>query len=901
MTIRNIEKLFSPSSVALYGASDRKGSIGRTVMNNLYADFKGTVWLVNPSHSEIAGVPCYRDTASLPGIPDLAVIAVPPRYVPDIIRDLGEKGTRAAVVITAGFRQEGLTDELVEAAKRHDLRIIGPNCFGLLVPGTGLNASFAHGMPLNGELALLSQSGAIISAILDWSRDAGKGFSAMVSMGDMVDVDLGDMLDYLAADTHTRAILMYLEQVTDARKFMSAARSAARVKPVIVIKSGRHAEAAKAAHSHTGALAGSDAVYNAAFRRAGILRVTDLEDLFDAAEILSHLKAVHGDRLAIITNGGGAGVLAVDRLIDFGGTLADLSEETLARLDQALPDNWSKGNPVDIIGDAGPERYEQAMEIVLEDPCVDAVMVINCPTALASSTEAAKATLRSIDRNNRKFIHPKAVLTAWLGDGAAQESRALFAAEGYPTFHTPEDAVRGFSYLTRHARDQRALMQTPPSLPEGFHTDAAEARKVIAAATGSGRTLLTEPEAKAVLKAYGIPTVETVIAAHPQEVEKAAQQFLARGCKDVAVKILSVDISHKSDMGGVKLGLSDAATARQAAEEMLAAIGAALPEANIEGFTVQPMIRRPGAHELIIGVSEDATFGPIIMFGAGGTAVEVIRDTAMALPPLDLKLARDLMEETRVFKLLKGYRDRPAAHLSAIELALVRISQMVAELPEITELDINPLLADEAGVIALDARIVAGGGEAAPEGKLNPRLAIRPYPSEWEQRETLPEGRSILIRPIRPEDEKYYDVFMEKTDPEDIRLRLFVPLRKLQHEFIARLTQIDYARAMAFIAIDPDSDEMLGISRLAADPDNVRAEYAVITRTDMKGHGLGWALMQRLIHYAEAEKIEELWGQVAIENHTMLQMCRELGFEIHQEPTDASLKLVTLSLPVKKP
>ncbi|WP_417320652.1 bifunctional acetate--CoA ligase family protein/GNAT family N-acetyltransferase [Emcibacter sp.] len=895
MSIRNLEKLFSPASVALFGASGREGSIGRTVMDNLKESFPGPVWLVNPGHSEIDGMPCYADTDSLPGIPDLAVIAIPPQHVPDVISALGKKGTRAAVVITAGFREQGLTQAMLEAARPYGLRIVGPNCFGLMVPAAGLNASFAHASPLKGELALLSQSGAIISAILDWSKDAGKGFSAMVSMGDMADVDLGDMLDYLAADTRTRAILMYLEQVTDARKFMSAARSAARVKPVIVIKSGRHEAAAKAAHSHTGALAGSDAAYNAAFRRAGILRVTDLEDLFDAAEILSHLRRVHGARLAIVTNGGGAGVLAVDRLIDFGGTLASLAEETITRLDAVLPAAWSKGNPVDIIGDAGPQRYEDAMEIVLEDPEVDAVLVINCPTALASGTEAAKATLESIDRNNRKSVHPKAVLTAWLGDGAAHDARALFAREGYPTFKTPEDAVRGFSYLVRHARDQQALMQTPPSLPEGFQTDPAAARKVIDRARKEGRDLLTEPEAKAVLKAYGVPTVETVIAASPEEVEKAAKALLSAEGGEVAIKILSRDISHKSDVGGVRLGLAGAAEARTAAGEMLASIGRALPEAHIEGFTVQPMIHRPGAHELLIGVSEDATFGPLIMFGAGGTAVEVLRDTAMALPPLDLKLARDLMEDTRIFRLLKGYRDRPSADISAIALTLVRISQMVAELPEITELDINPLLADEKGVIALDARIVATGA-ACPEGKLNPRLAIRPYPSEWERREALPEGRTVLIRPIRPEDERFYDTFMEKTDPEDIRLRLFVPMRKLQHEFIARLTQIDYARAMAFIAIDPDSNEMLGISRLASDPDNLRAEYAVITRSDVKGHGIGWALMQRLIEYAKAEKIGELWGQVAVENETMLNMCREIGFFVHPEPTDPSLRLVTLPL-----
>ena len=900
MTIRNLDKLFAPQSVALFGASKREGSVGKTITDNLFSGgFTGPIWLANPKHKEIRGQPCYKNAKALPETPDLAVIATPPQFVPGIIADLGERGTKAAVVITAGLREQKLTQKMLEASKPHCLRIVGPNCIGMMVPEIGLNASFAHAMPLKGDLAFLSQSGAMISAVLDWATGEGIGFSSMVSMGNMADVDLGDMLDYLAGDSKNRAILMYLEQVTDARKFMSAARSAARIKPVVVIKSGRHEEAAKAAHSHTGALAGSDEVYNAAFHRAGILRVLDMEHLFDAAEALSRLKPIEGDRLAIVTNGGGAGVLAVDRLIDFGGTLATLSDQTIQKLNTVLPPTWSKANPVDIIGDAPPERYKAAMEAVLDDPDIDAVLVMNCPTALASSTEAAKATISTIETHNKEQQHPKAILTAWLGDGAAQEAHKLLSENGYPTYETPADAVRGFTYLTRHAKDQRALMQTPPSLPEGFQTDPDKAREIIRPVLKEGRAILTELEAKTILKAYSIPTVNTVIAKTPEEIETTAAKMLDGAGAEVAIKILSKDITHKSDVGGVVLGLPHAEAAKKAAQEMLARIQKTNPTAHIEGFTVQPMIRRPGAHELIIGVSEDKTFGPVILFGAGGTAVEVIKDTSMALPPLDLKLAHDLMDETQIYKLLQGYRDRPAADMDAIALTLVRVSQMIAELPEIIELDINPLLADENGVIALDARIVVK--ETALEaGRLNPRFAIQPYPKQWEKEEILENGKTIMIRPIRPDDERFYDVFMDKTSPEDIRLRLFLSMHHLSHDFIARLTQIDYARAMAFIAIDPDTDEMLGVSRLASDPDYIRAEYAVITRSDMKRQGIGRALMQRLIHYAESENIRELWGQVLRENTGMLNMCHELGFQIEADPDDENLVIATLPLARKK-
>ncbi|MEX3012079.1 GNAT family N-acetyltransferase [Hoeflea sp. TYP-13] len=888
--------MFSPKSVAVFGASDKIGSVGKTITDNLInGAFPGPVWPVNPRHRQLAGHECFKDAGELPEAPDLAVIATPPKFVPGIVADLGDRGTRAVVVITAGLRGNDLTQQMLDAAQPHCLRVIGPNCFGIMVPGVGLNASFAHAMPLKGDLAFISQSGAVVSAVLDWANGQGIGFSHLVSMGNMADVDLGDMLDYLADDTGTRAVLMYLEQITDARKFMSAARAAARIKPVVVIKSGRHEEAAKAAHSHTGALAGSDAVYNAAFHRAGILRVVDLEDMFDAAEALSRMKPPPGDRLAIVTNGGGAGVLAVDRLVDFGGTLATLADETIGKLNRVLPATWSGGNPVDIIGDASPDRYETATEIVLSDPGVDGVLVMNCPTALASSVEAARATLGAIAKYKKAKGRPKSVLAAWLGDSASTEARTLLSTSGLPTYETPADAVRGFTYLTRHARDQRALMQVPESVPKALKTDRTSAAAIINRVLKQDRELLTEPEAKSILASYGIVTVETAIARTPTEVETEAGRLIDSGQSELAIKILSKQITHKSDVGGVVLGLPSAQAAYAAAEEMQSRIHKTMPQVHIEGFTVQPMVRRPGAHELIIGVNDDPTFGPVILFGAGGTAVEVIKDTAIALPPLDLKLAHDLMDETRVYKLLQGYRDRPPADLNEIALTLMRVSQLIADLPQITELDINPLLADENGVIALDARIAVKKCAVEP-GTHNPRFAIRPYPAQWQKVEEMRDGGRILMRPIKPNDARYYDLFMEKMQLSDIRLRLFNSRRSLSPEFIARLTQIDYARAMAFVAIDEAKDEMLGVSRLACDPDHVRAEFAVITRSDMKGRGIGWALMQRLIQFAEAEDIHELWGQVLSENATMLDMCHELGFTVRADPDDRLLRLVSLRL-----
>lgn len=891
MTIRNLGSLLAPRSVAFIGASPEPGSVGAIVTANLSAGgFEGPVWFVNPRHKKIGDAPCYASPADLPGVPDLAVIATPPKSIPGLIAELGAKGTRAAVVITAGISGE-LRTAMLKAAQPYCLRIQGPNCLGLLLPRIGLNASFAHCMPHKGDLAFLSQSGALVTAIIDWAGSRGIGFSHVVSMGDMADVDFGDALDYLAGNADSRAILIYMEQLTAAPKFLSAARRAARAKPVIVLKAGRSAAAAKAATSHTGALAGSDAAYNAIFRRAGVLRVKELGELFEAAEILSSAPPLSGERLAILTNGGGAGVLAVDSLADDGGVLAELSPETKAALDAVLPSTWSKGNPVDIIGDAGPERYAQAMAAIMEDGASDAILVMNCPTALSSS-EAAAGVVIAADEKRKKVRGPtKPVLTNWLGDGAAAKSRALFSAAKIPTFETPDAAINGFMQLVHYKRAQEELLQTPPSVPGGLHFDHERANAIIADVLRDKRSILSEVEAKALLSAYGVPVVRTETAEDASAVAEIAADIL-KGAPACVVKILSDDISHKSDVGGVRLALKSADEAREAAQGILKSVHEQRPQARIKGFTVQPMIKRSHAHELIVGMSEDTTVGPLMMFGAGGTAVEVIADTAHGLPPLDLKLARKLMQETRIYRLLEGYRDEPRADLPAIAEALVRVSYLVSAHEEIRELDINPLLADEDGCVALDARVRVADPAVSPRKP----LTVRPYPVEWEERDELASIGPIVIRPIRPEDEALYADFFARLTPDDIRMRFFTAKPNLSFKFLARLTQIDYAREMAFVAVAANSGELLGISRLIADPDYTSAEYGVLVRSDLKAKGLGWRLMQHLIAYARAEKLEVLEGQVLATNPTMLQMCEELGFEIAPDPDDVGVRLVRLRL-----
>jgi acetyltransferase len=890
MTIRNLDRLLQPRSVALIGATPKPGHVGNVVLRNLRAGgFGGRLMLVNPRHAEIDGMPVHRDVASLPEAPDLAVIATPAATVPGLIAALGERGCRAALVISAGFGGDAagrrLTQAVLEAARPHLLRIVGPNCVGLLLPHLGLNASFVHLQPAAGRLAFLAQSGAIIASVIDWAVPRGIGFSTMVSIGEMSDVDFGDLLDYLAGDPTTASILLYVEMITHPRKFMSAARAAARLKPVIAIKAGRHAAAARAVASHTGALAGVDAVYDAAFRRAGMLRVYELEELFAAAQALASGLSPAGDRLAILTNGGGIGILATDALIDHGGRLAELAPATIAALDAVLPPTWSHGNPVDIIGDAPPGRYAAALEALLGDDGADGILVLNCPTAIASSTAAASAVITTLGQR-----HP-CVLASWVGEETARDARRQLAEHGIPSYDMPERAVRAFMHLVEFRRNQEQLMQTPPSLPERFACDRAVVRQAIDRALGEGRSMLSGPESQRVIQAYGIPGIASRFAATPADAAAAARSL----GRPVALKILSPDISHKSDVGGVRLDLATPEAVEAAAAAMLDGIATARPAARLTGFTVEEMVHRPHGFELIAGMIDDPQFGPVMLFGQGGLAVEVLADRALALPPLNLALAADLIARTRVHRLLQGYRDRPPVALDAIALALVQLSQLAIDFAEIVEIDINPLLADQAGIIALDARIAVR--PATTSGAA--RLAIRPYPSELETPLALPDGAPALLRPIRPEDEPALQEAFSGLSPRAVRMRFFAPLKELSHRMAARLTQIDYEREMALVLAAPGPAgraKLYGVVRLIADPDNESAEFAIAMRDEMAGHGLGTMLMNRIIAYARARGIGEIRGDVLAENKIMLELARHLGFTLGGGPELGEVVRVTLRL-----
>ncbi|MGD9536064.1 MAG: bifunctional acetate--CoA ligase family protein/GNAT family N-acetyltransferase [Alphaproteobacteria bacterium] len=876
MSIRNLDALFKPRAVAVIGASERRGSVGNVVMRQLLAGgFDGPIMPVNPKRRAVAGVLCYPDVKTLPATPDLAVIATPPETVPSIIADLGTRGTRAAAVLTAGLGQVKTTagqtvrQAMLEAARPHLLRILGPNTVGVLVPGIGLNASFAHVGAKPGKIALIAQSGALCTVMLDWAAARGIGFSHFISLGDSADVDFGDAIDYLAGDPDTRSILLYIEAVSGTRKFMSAARAAARNKPVIAIKAGRVAEGARAAASHTGALAGADDVYDAALRRAGVLRVYEIGELFDAVETLAYARPVGDGRLAILTNGGGPGVLAVDSFVSQGGALANLAAETIATLDAALPATWSRGNPVDIIGDAPGSRYREALERTLADPGVDAVLVMHSPVAVASAMEAAEVVCEVAAQTS------KCVLTSWLGETAVQAPRRRFAEAGLPSYQTPEQAVRGMLHMVRYRANQAQLMETPSATAEDGAPDRERARRLIADRLASGVTMLGEADSKALLLAYGIPVATTEIVPDTDAAVEAAQ----RAGFPVVLKINSPDITHKTDVGGVALDLEDAAAVKAAAERMLARVRDTRPEARLAGFTVQPMIRRPGAYELIVGASVDATFGPTVLFGEGGTAVEAIGDRTIGLPPLNRALARGMIERTRIARRLKGYRDVPAADLAAVEGVIVALSQLVAEHGAVAEVDINPLLADAKGVIGLDARVRLVPCDGDPVA----RLAIRPYPHELEEDWTAGDGTTLLLRPIRPEDEPDHRRFLASLSPEDVVLRFFGQVRSWSHSELARLTQIDYDREMAFVAVRTASGggrEIMGVVRGITDPDNERCEYAIVVRSDYKGHGLGYALMQKLIRYLRDKGTGIVVGRVRADNHRMLEMVRTLGFDV---------------------
>lgn len=880
MTTRNLDALFDPRAIALIGASRRPGAIGGVVARNLLqGGFPRRIMLVNPKGGEIEGEPVYPQIAALPEPPDLALIAAPADTLPQVIGELGARGCRAAVVISAGFEGEGpparLKQAMLEAARPHLLRIVGPNCLGLLSPVQGINASFAAAMPPAGRVALVAQSGAVAVAAMDSAAGLGFGFSHVVTVGDCADVDVGDLLDWLALDRKTDAILLYLEGISDARKFMSAARVAARTKPVAVLKAGRSASGARVALSHTGALAGTFAVYEAAFRRAGLLQVDDLGDLLRAGAAFAAGLKEAGDRLAVLTNGGGAGVLTVDALEIRGEQICELAPQTIAALDEIAPANWSHGNPVDILGDAGPSTYAAALKVLLAAPEVDAVLVLNCPTAVADSAEIAAAVLEA-----SKACGRKPVITAWLGGAAVMEARGMLAAAGLPTYATPEEAVRICSLLTSARKNRELLVHAPAAMAEP--PDAAQARRIIEQALTEGRKVLTDPETRSVLSAYGVPVLQSREVRTPEEAGAAAEALGGR----VALKILSRQLSHKSDVGGVVLELVGRAATRAAANQMLAVVAQKRPDAAIDGFVVEPMAQRPHAHEILAGVVQDPTFGPVVMVGHGGVAVEVLADRALGLPPLNLDLAREMIGKTRVSRLLAGYRDRKPADLTALARVLVALGQIAADLPDVRELDVNPLLCDAEGVLAVDGRIVLRSPDQA-----SARMAILPYPAELARRIEF-DGRPLTIRPIRPDDAGALGAMVEACSPQDLRFRFGAALRRLWPELAATLTQIDYDRQMALVAEDAEG-AILGVGWLCADPEGETAEFALMVRTDRQRHGLGGRLLRALVDYGRLRGLARLWGDTDMFNQHMIELAQSVGFQtqLNEDPSSVRLQL----------
>lgn len=866
MSVRNLDPLFRPRSVAVIGGSSRAGTLGERVLSNVIdGGFEDTIFAVNPHRVEFEDAWWVESIADLPEAPELAVIVTPARTVPEIIDALGSKGTRTAVVISAGFHDPEIHAAILAAAKPHLLRIIGPNCLGVLMPHAKLNASFAPRGAMPGRLAFVSQSGALVTAMLDWAADRHIGFSSVVSVGDMADVDLGDLIDKLAADPATDAILLYIEGITDAPKFLSAARAASAVKPVIAIKAGRSANSSKAALSHTGALIGAYDAHRAAFDRAGIVTVDSLTELFDAAQLLCRCKPKTGDRLAIVSNGGGAGVLAADALASAGGRLATLSEKTISGLDGALPQGWSRANPIDVVGDARAERFIDATISALDDPGVDAVLVIHCPTAVATGEEIANDLIEALAKRPGGAAKP--VIACWMGPANAEAARAAFDAAGIALFDSLDDAVRGFGYLLRAGQVRAARMRAPSPLTLG-EADRASAAAVIADARAAGRTVLNAIEARSILAAYGVPVVDARFA--------ATADALARQCDDLwspfVLKIVSPDLTHKSDAGGVAFGLPSREATAAAAMSMAERIAREHPEAHIDGFEVQHMVPFQSGMEMFAGFAEDPTFGPMLAFGTGGKAVELVHDRALGLPPLDDGLARAMIADTRIAKLLAGYRDVPAVSLEAIVRVLNALSQIAIDHPEIAELDINPLVPTSRGVVALDARARI----ADPAHRTG--LAIEPYPAAWEACVTTRSDVALHIRPVRPDDEAALAEMFAAVSAEDLRFRFLSGVSRVGHDRLVPMTQVDYRRTINFLAFA--GEQLVASAMLASDPDGERAELALAVRADFKGKGVSWTLVDHVMRYARAKGIETVESVESRDNHAAIALEREAGFEI---------------------
>ena len=870
-----LKKVFEPQSIAVVGASEDPDAVGTRVLQNIRdGGFNGDIYPVNPEYASIQGLHAYASISDIDHPIDLVVIAIPAAGVPAVITECGEHRVGAVIVLSAGFgevgrRGQALQNQIVDTARTYDIPLVGPNCLGVIRPRVGMNATSARSGARAGHVALVAQSGAFCTALLDWADSRGYGFSAVASLGATADVGFGDVLDYLAVDPETRSILIYVEGISNARSFMSGLRVAARLKPVIVVKSGRSESGSRAAVSHTGGKVGGDHVFDAAVQRAGAVRVMTVSQLFAAAQTLASGTRVEGPRLAIVTNGGGPGVMAADRAYDLQVPLAELSPETISKLSEVLPQHWSHSDPVDILGDADAARYRAATEIVLADAKVDALLVMLTPQAATDPLSCAEGVIAAAAEAH------KPVLACWMGEKLVDESRRAFSAAGIPQFTSPEAAVDAFGYLACYRRNQIALLQAPEPLSRQRESDVEGARLIIEHAMGERRFTLSNAESKAILKAFHIPTTPSI------NVNSAAEALIAAEGVGlpVAMKINSPDIPHKSDIGGVRLNIREPRSVRTAFREMIDKVSVARPDARVSGVTIEPMLDRPHAREIMIGIAHDPVFGPVISFGAGGTAIEIFADSQVALPPLNEYLSKDLIRGTRASKFLKKFRNLPEADIRKLVDVLQRISEIACELPEIRELDINPLLVDEEGVIAVDARIVV----APPQTRTAHygHMAIHPYPPELETTWQLPDGTDVTLRPIRPEDAEIEQDFVENLSAESKYFRFMQSMDKLTPMMLARFTQIDYDREMALVAVIKEHTaeaRILGVARYVSNPDKQSCEFALTVADEWQKKGIGRQLMHRLMAVARDRGIEIMEGEVLSNNSKMLRLCERLGF-----------------------
>lgn len=888
MSVHGLKSLFAPQRIALIGVTINPESVGGIVLANLVGGaFRGTVYPINPGSESVLGVPCFDDVRELPRTPDLAIICSAAHEVADQIRACGEAGVSGAIVMSAGFGEAGAEGAehqgRLEAAiaAYPDLRVLGPNCLGIVVPGLNLNASFARVMPAQGHVAFLSQSGALCTSVLDWARDQKIGFSAFVSVGNALDVGLAELLDYFGEDDETESMILYIESVNDARAFLSALRSYARTKPIIVYKAGRFPQSAAVAASHTGALVSEDAVYDAAFRRAGVARVLNIGEIFDCAMLIGRKRIPKGPRLGIVTNAGGPGVMAVDTLIAHGGELAQLTDESLAALDGFLPPMWSHGNPVDVLGDARSKRFSKAARIVLDDPGVDALLVILTPQGMTKPDRVAAAIGKLVDQT------AKPVLAAWLGRESVREGQRLLIGAGAATYDTPEQAVRAFMTLVDYERNLEDLYETPRDVNIEFGSDRGRVRERIESLCTGEERLLPEGDTKVLLQEYGLATASPTAAGGEEEAVAEAERI----GYPVVLKIDSPRITHKSDVGGVALDLADADSVRRAYRGILAAAKRACPGAELRGVTVQPMIDTRDGVELILGLKRDPVFGTVVMAGVGGVAAEIWRDNALGFPPLNERLALRMLESLTIWPLLNGYRGRPAVDLDALVETLIRFSYLATDLPCIGELDVNPLLCTPRGVTALDARAVIS---RPPAGKRPySHLAIRPYPEELVRTARLESGLELKLRPIRPEDEPCWLELLGSCSKESIYSRFRFFFNWSTHEAAVRYCYIDYDREIAIVAETGQGDErrLVGVGRLIASPDLQTAEYAVLVQDGVQNTGLGGLLTDVCEEIARGWGIRKLVAETTTANARMVKVFRSRGFEIDTPQADGTVEV----------